>query len=151
MKKALASAGLFAALILASTYSLPASIAASPPGPKKCYQSYLRNLYYAKELQDVSPYWSSKRSALWTSLKPDAKRKKLEYLKSISYVGGKYKVVSEKIEGNTAHLVLKGINVDSNKTRIQACVNADMVHENGFWKIANASTKYVGRPTIASR
>lgn len=156
MTKAFFNASLLAAVMIASAYSAPACDAASPsksktPAPKKCYQSYLQHLYYAKDLNDVSGYWANKRAGVWTSLKPDAKKRKLDYLRSTSYVGGNYKVVSEKIEGDTAHLVFNGYSCDSNKNKIHSRIDADLIQEKGFWKITDARTQYVGRPIVASR
>lgn len=150
MLKALTSAGLLATVLFTSAFLAPASDAAAPSGPKKAYQSYLRSLYYAKDLNDVSGYWINRKSSLWNGMKNESKKKKLDYLKSTTYVGS-YKFVSEKVEGNNAHVVVSGINVDSNKRRVKAQIEAELVKEDGYWKISDTKESYVGRPVVASR
>jgi hypothetical protein len=151
MTKALPTASLLGAIIVASAFLAPAAHAASPPGPKKCYQSYLRSLYYAKDLNDVAGFWAKKRSRIWISMKPESKQKKLDSLRSLTYVGGNCKVVSEKIDGTSAHLIMKGSNCATNKVHVPVTVEADLVQEDGYWKICDASTKYGGKPVVAAR
>lgn len=119
---ALLTASLFAGINKAYCESQPAII----------FYSYIRDLYYAKNIQQVAKYYIASSRVPYMNLKGQAAVYELEKLKT-GYVFNP-KITTQVMQGKRC--LMKGIGVANDLGRTFPCtLDVIMVQEDGTWRI----------------
>jgi hypothetical protein len=112
------------------------SAVAAEASPRQCYISYLTALYYAKDLKAIAQYFPKAQRDIFKTMNAQQQQKRLDECKN-QYVGHP-EILSEKIEGDKAHLTAKGVVTHEGHT-LNADVTVDLIHEDGYWRLLNSS------------
>ncbi|MBS1995725.1 MAG: hypothetical protein JSS86_05410 [Cyanobacteria bacterium SZAS LIN-2] len=106
--------------------------ARSESAPRATFYSYIRALYYAKRVKQVSKYWIKNGRVPMDECLGTAEQAKLAELKS-GYIY-EPKILTEVIDGNVC--TMKGVGWGSSQGhRLRAKLDVVMIFEEGSWKI----------------
>lgn len=100
--------------------------------PKLTFYRYIKDLYYAKKLQQVAPYWykTTRLPLLQTNgTRADAELTRLK----IGYVY-KPNITVEFTEGDRCTMKGSGITVDRGR-QVPCTLDVVMIKEDGVWKV----------------
>lgn len=112
--------------------------------PGGCFQSYITALYSARDLSQVEQYYCKDLRANFKALDQNGRIAKLKELKS--YYIGDYKILDQKVNGQSATVVARGRAVNSSNKKLMSQTDTfDYVKEGGYWRISGAKLTGVFR------
>lgn len=125
-------AGLMALVILVAT----AGVGMCESDARQTYYRYIRALYYATKLNQVSGYWIRSSRVPFEEMKGTQATEQLAKLK-MGYISNP-RIITEIKQGNVVKMQGTGIALD-NGQQVNATVDVIMYFEDGKWKIQYTS------------
>lgn len=121
-----------ACLLLSIAAVLPALSQGAENEPSRVFLTYIRELYYAKKLKQVSKYWIENSANHYDSMEGTREVYEMQKLKT-GYVANP-RIVSSVIQGERC--LIEGTGVASDLNRTFPCnLHVIMLHEKGHWRI----------------
>jgi hypothetical protein len=104
--------------------------------PRECYLSYLNALCHAKDIKDISLFFTRARYLQLRKAPPEEQAKQLKQFKA--YYISSPKFLEEKIDGSKAHLKLTGTGMSGDKP-FSASSEVNLVREDNYWRVDSAT------------